>query len=294
MRSVQIAFDFTRKPAPDARVSSDASDASHPVHPIHPSNTLPRESTRVRARTHSDVVPRISAPSERRESAAALEVALRSHVAVPLRLTVTDNRRTMISLRRHPAYVEVRLHHMFLDADVATRDALSDYLFHSDRSAAQHIGRFIQQHRAHIRREQPRRRTSLSTAGTHHDLAAIYRAINQRYFDSSVDAHITWGRDPQLRRRRRSIKLGSYTARDRLIRVHPALDSAYVPPFFVEYIVYHEMLHHVLPPKVTRGRRDLHGPTFQARERQFADYAQALQWERDNLDRLLRRSRANS
>lgn len=101
--------------------------------------------------------------------------------------------------------------------------------------------------------------------------------------------HITWGRSNGQRARaaRRSIKLGSYTSRDRLIRVHPALDAAFVPRYFVEYIVYHEMLHHMLPPSMQNGRRDLHGTLFQAREKKFEHYQAALAWERDNLSRLL-------
>jgi predicted metal-dependent hydrolase len=281
MLPVQIAFDFDSAPSETSRIASNVQMPPLP------------KSTRTRTlRPDAESAARIApvAQLERHQLTAELETVLRSRAAAPLRLTVTDNRRTMISLRRRPRFMEVRLHHMFLYADQPTRDALADYLFDSDRVAAQQIGRFIEQHRERIRRHVPQPRSSLSTRGTHHDLAAVYRDVNQRYFDNAVDAHITWGRDAQVRRVRRSIKLGSYTARERLIRVHPALDAAYVPRFFIEYIVYHEMLHHVLPPKVTRGRRDLHGPTFQAREREFADYAQALHWERENLDRLLRRN----
>jgi predicted metal-dependent hydrolase len=115
--------------------------------------------------------------------------------------------------------------------------------------------------------------------------------VNARYFASRVETKISWSRDHQLRTRRRlrSIKLGSYTARDKLIRVHPALDAAFVPRFFVEYIVYHEMLHHVLPPRRSGKRRSLHGPEFQAREKDFEQFEAALQWERENLERLLSR-----
>jgi hypothetical protein len=283
MVAVQIAFDFfCRKPgtrltasvvpAIPAMMATTATTASEP-----------RVSYALPTRVAHQAAPELS------EVQAALEVSLRSAVDVPLRLTITDNRRTMISLRRGQHFVEVRLHHMFLQADGPTRDALSAYLFLSDRRAAQHIGRFIEQHRGHIRREAARRPIYISTLGTHHDLSEVYRTINQRYFDDAVNARITWGRDPHASRARRSIKLGSYTARERLIRVHPALDAAFVPRFFIEYIVYHEMLHQVLPPKLQHGRRDLHGPAFKARERQFADYVVALRWERDNLDRLLRR-----
>jgi predicted metal-dependent hydrolase len=227
------------------------------------------------------------------ELSAALELALRARCGGPLRLTVTDNRRTMLSLHKRKELIEVRLHHMFLRAPAPVWDALSDYLFSGDRAGASEIARYIEQHRKHIRHTQERP-LALSTAGVHHDLHEICRDINQRYFQGRADVHITWGRSHvqthrKTRAARRSIKLGSYTSRERLIRVHPALDAAFVPRFFVEYIVYHEMLHHVLPPTLSNGRRDLHGPEFQRRERKFEQYQAALAWERENLDRLLRK-----
>lgn len=222
---------------------------------------------------------------------------LRARCAGPLRLTITDNRRTMVSLRRpkNHALIEVRLHHMFLHADHATWTALSDYLFAGDRSAATSIARYIEQNRRAIRR--PRRRAiALSAAGVHHDLQAICRAVNERYFAGAAQVDITWSRENAARVHagRRSIKLGSYSGRDRLIRVHPALDAAFVPKYFVEYIVFHEMLHHMLPPQVLNGRRELHGPSFRARERQFDDYDAALRWERENLGQLLRSRRTQA
>ena len=218
-----------------------------------------------------------------------LEAALRVALALPVRITLTDNRRTMISLERGPRAVSVRLHHMFASADAGTLEALGLYLAHADRDAAQEIGRFIERNRTRIR-DRRTRLVQLSAVGLHHDLTAIYREVNTRYFGGRVEAKITWSRDAQLRRRHaRSIKLGSYTARDKLIRVHPALDAEFVPRFFVEYIVYHEMLHHVLPPRRSGKRRSLHGPEFQARERDFEQFEAALRWERENLIRLLSR-----
>jgi predicted metal-dependent hydrolase len=278
MVAVQIAFDFLRNAVKPAR-----SNAARGSQLAARAETEPRIA-------HAGHRPALAPEASGQHS--VLETSLRSAVRVALRLMITDNRRTMISLRRGQQFVEVRLHHMFLEADSLTRDALADYLFQSDRRAAQHIGRFIEQHRERIRREVARRPAPIATLGTHHDLSEVYRTINQRYFADAVDARITWGRDPHARRARRSIKLGSYTARDRLIRIHPALDAAFVPRFFIEYIVYHEMLHQVLPPKQQHGRRDLHGPAFKAREREFAEYALALRWERENLDRLLRRRTA--
>jgi predicted metal-dependent hydrolase len=231
------------------------------------------------------------------ELARALELSLRARYGdrgLALRLCVTDNVRTMVSLKKDQArgQIEARIHHMFLQATPELWNALGEYLFSGDRDAARSIARYIEQHRQHIRR--PERRTpTLPAAGKHHDLQEIYQAVNQRYFDGTVSVHVTWARSQAAHERatRRSIKLGSYTSRDQLIRVHPALDAAFVPRYFVEYIVYHEMLHHVLPPSrgTGKGRRELHGPAFVARERQFDGYQAALDWERKNLGKLLKR-----
>jgi hypothetical protein len=240
----------------------------------------------------------IAAPvrSESDEALAqALELALRVRHGSSnpsLRLSVTDNVRTMVSLRRDKLreQIEARVHHMFLHAPPEIWTALGEYLFSGERESASSIARYIEQHRQSIRRP-PLRPIALSTRGRHHDLLALCSAINERYFAGRVSVNVTWARSQTGRPNsgRRSIKLGSYTSRDRLIRVHPALDAAFVPRYFVEYIIYHEMLHHVLPPKLQNGRRELHGPAFVARERQFEDYQAALQWERENLGKLLRR-----
>lgn len=272
----QISLDF----GPPARERAPQV-APAPVSP-KPTGQPPDESPEGRASSAAQ----LPAMTE----SAQLEAALQPLLPVPVRVTLTDNRRTMISLSRRSHAMHVRLHHMFAEADHATVRALGLYLCDADRNAASQIGRYINQHRARIRRRAVPA-AALSTGGLHHDLARIYAEINARYFAGAVDAQISWSRDNRGKKSRsaRSIKLGSYVARDRLIRVHPALDAAFVPRFFVEYIVYHEMLHHVVPARRAGRRRSLHGPEFRARERAFARFDDALHWERENLERLLAR-----
>ena len=61
-----------------------------------------------------------------------------------------------------------------------------------------------------------------------------------------------------------------------------------VPRYFVEFIVFHEMLHQVWPTTVTENGRVHHPPAFRARERTFPQYEAALRWEREHLSLLLR------
>jgi hypothetical protein len=125
------------------------------------------------------------------------------------------------------------------------------------------------------------------TAGEHYDLRQIYDEINERYFENKIDAAITWGARTGRPRRRNSIKMGSYSVEDRLIRIHRSLDRAFVPRFFVAWIVFHEMLHQVHDIRVKNGRREFHSKEFMADEAQFEQYEQARMWERQHLDALL-------
>jgi hypothetical protein len=129
---------------------------------------------------------------------------------------------------------------MFLGADERVKSALVAYAVHGDRDGSQVVGEFIEQnlHRIRASRKAPGR---LTTVGQVHELEGILHQVNQRYFAGTVsDVLITWGRKTRPRAgRRTSIKLGSYSATERLIRVHPVLDQRWVPRYFVEYIVYH-------------------------------------------------------
>ena len=133
----------------------------------------------------------------------------------------------------------------------------------------------------------PRRPRTFKTrvAGRFHNLQEIFDGLNTQYFGGALQARITWG-PATLRAHQRSMKMGSFSVEDRIIRVHPALDRAEVPRFFVEWIVFHEMVHGRLEIRRKAGRRCFHPPEFYALERQFADFERASAWEKENVDRL--------
>jgi predicted metal-dependent hydrolase len=65
-----------------------------------------------------------------------------------------------------------------------------------------------------------------------------------------------------------------------MIRINPVLDIERVPPYFVEFIVYHEMLHAFLGVKNKNGRRSVHSKEFRELEKRFSDYEKAMAWEK--------------
>jgi hypothetical protein len=227
-----------------------------------------------------------------RDGHGALQRALAQALGGRVVLEVHDNTHTMVSFQEAPpAAWRVRLHHMFLRSPAETVRALAAYIREGDAAASAALDAFIQARRALIRQlpaERLRARHPLRTRGHAHDLAQVLASLNARYFGGRVDLPITWGPSPRVALPRRSIKMGSYSADAQLIRIHPALDQPEVPRYFVEWIVFHEMLHHVHP--VTRlpdGRRCVHPPGFREAERAYAQHGRASAWEREHLEVLL-------
>lgn len=215
----------------------------------------------------------------------ALERRLELAFQGPVQLAVTDNLRRMVSRTRTRGTLRVRIHMMFLGAPERVRIALVDYVVRDDRKASVIVGQYIDANSHRIRASRPVT-GPLETRGTHHDLLEIMNAVNTEYFGGAAgDVLITWGRRTRpSEKKRNTIKLGSYSATERLIRVHPALDRDWVPRYFVSFIVYHELLHHVIPA----APRVLHPPELLRREREFRHYERALVWEQKHIDRLLK------
>jgi len=138
-----------------------------------------------------------------------------------------------------------------------------------------------------LKKRLPARPSPLYSKGSFYDLDQMYEEVNQEYFDQKLDLKITWFGSAK-RAAFRVRRLGLYDQRQQLIKIHRLLDNALFPSFFVSYVIYHEMLHHVCPPvHGKRGRRKVHHAAFYQRERQFRDYALARKWEKENLHRIL-------
>ena len=133
------------------------------------------------------------------------------------------------------------------------------------------------------------RHLNLQHEGKYFDLRAIFDRLNQRYFRSRLRGYkVLWGRR-QKRRPKEYFIFGTIQEEDRVIRINPLLDQPFVPLWFLQYVLYHEMLHSVVPDEVgSNGRRRVHTEKFYQREREFPRYRRARRWEEENLARFLR------
>ena len=133
------------------------------------------------------------------------------------------------------------------------------------------------------------RHLSLGHSGRYFDLRLIFQKVNSKHFGNRLRGYkIVWGRQRRLRPIRYFV-YGTIQEEDRIIRIHPLLDAAFVPEWFLEYVIFHEMLHAVVPDeKHASGRRKVHTEAFKTKEKRYRNYWRAQRWESKNLARFLR------
>ena len=270
-------------------MSRDA-ESVHPAaacdEPRLPQARLPIQDPRM-----SDGLPRLSRPEmrEREEIEARLGRELSEMAGSSFTVRLTRNRKRLLSLRKNRAGKrELRMHEALAVVGSAEMQVLAAWVRDEPGShgAAKTL---LSRHASEIDRISALRAkappTSLSV-GKHHDLLEILHEIRSALFPDLPPVYIAWsGRLGAARRRR----LGSWTHRGRLIRIHVALDSQHVPRYFVASVVHHELCHAAIdPPRTPSGRRRVHGPEFRALETLFPDLERAQEWERRNVNRLLR------
>lgn len=226
--------------------------------------------------------------AERKYSAPALQDALSRRSGKRVLLYLTDNRRSVASARRNGDVVEVRLQRCFLDSPDDVVDELALLLAGrpTDRRA---IRRFVDQ--APVRERPPAGTPARSAgdkrgAGAHHDIRAYASGLNAAYLGGRSTADVVWGRR-NAAKSTRSIRFACYDpARNRII-MNRKLDSPGIPRYFVEFVLFHEMLHEVLGMgERADGKRDIHGGLFRMMEETYPDYDKALRFEKELCRRL--------
>lgn len=228
--------------------------------------------------------------------------SLSALTGAPVSVSITSNRASVLSMRRGPGRISLRLHRIFLTAGAEVVSEIARFIKNrkkGERFPA--ISRYIRENIRHIRNESAenaRRRAKtkipLNAAGRFHDLSAMCASVNEEYFGGGPYPEIGWGKMSGGKKRAvRKRTLGSYIPPGErpkdgppedggrgIIRINLVLDKKGVPACYVRFVVYHELLHAHLGITVKNGRRQVHPPEFRRRERLFREYQKAMAWEK--------------
>jgi hypothetical protein len=196
---------------------------------------------------------------------------------VPLHVVWHDNTRTYLSIKKRGGLLCLRLHRLFLTAPTPVLEAVIQYAMHKEEKAKALIKQmahlYFSEHTAVAKQGV--------VQGAVYDLQAILQDMQKIL--PVPDLTITWARNQGVRNLR-SITFGIFDRQRRQIRINRLLDDAGVPLYFLQFIVYHEMLHAVCPSTIdAKGRHCIHTKQFREKEKNFPEFERAQSWAKQSI-----------
>ncbi len=208
----------------------------------------------------------------------------------PVEVKFNRSRTMPLRFEDGDALLRIRMHRFFQGAPEDVAESMARWITSGRRArkACTLLDDWIDARLA----ELPRRKPTLNTRGAVHDLGVHAESLFAREFLLDFEGRekpaITWGRRAKSSARR-TIMLGSYQKHDNVVRIHPVLDRPIVPSWYVRFILFHEILHAVIPSGHVH-----HTPAFRRRERTHPDYRRACLWESKHIARLIKLARKGS
>lgn len=198
-------------------------------------------------------------------------------------LKIKEYKSTFISVVKNRFQLKVSLHKLFLKAPEDIKEAIVSFCLKKDKKAYKIIKIYANKYFFNLDYSYKLDHKKLVTKGNYFDLKQIYDNLNLVYFQDSLNLNITWFTKPKYRRYSH-FTFGSYDKNLKLIRINKLLDNLNFPFYFINYIVYHEMLHCICKQQIDEnGNKKIHTKKFKQLEKKFAYYKEARAFEKNFL-----------
>jgi len=204
-----------------------------------------------------------------------LEQKLGKHIE----MSVIRSRKILIQKKQKSDAITIVLNKIFLDAPEETLSIISDFLTGKNKKIARrHLIEY-----AHKTMRETLKEKNFVVSGKFFNLKEIFDRLNQQYFNNLITSKITFGKRCK-KERTSSIVFGNYSPQLNIIRINRSLDQDFVPEYFIEYIVFHEMLHAYMHLSSKGKKSTGHSKKFKEMEKIYPDLEKAEQWKRKNLN----------
>ncbi len=135
-------------------------------------------------------------------------------------------------------------------------------------------GRIAEQEKA----RPPRRKPHYGVQGLRHNLLEVFERINREYFEGKLkQPPLSWTRTASRKR------LGYVDGKGR-VYISRVLDRLSTPCYAMDFIMYHELLHLVIPSEKKGSKTYHHTPAFREAEKRFKHYSKARKWMGHDVD----------
>lgn len=124
-----------------------------------------------------------------------------------------------------------------------------------------------------------------SPIGNQIDLKPIYDFVNEQYFKGVLKINGVYWTNQIVKSYYANYSLGHG-----MISINRAFDHSEVPGYILEYLMYHEALHSVFPPRMINGRYVKHTREFRRNEKSFIHYKKSKEWLKKNGNTFIRKN----
>jgi hypothetical protein len=134
------------------------------------------------------------------------------------------------------------------------------------------------------------RKFLLGTHGTRYDLKTLFDELNEKHFQRGLQSYLRWG-TPTSKTSYQSYGFDSSGTKFSLITIAGIYNHPNVPDFAIKGVLYHEMLHILIPPYKKNFRNVIHGAAFKKAERLNPYLDKWQTWEKKELHAIIRSPR---
>ena len=188
---------------------------------------------------------------------------------------VNPRLKTSLKYKKHIFSLEIEVP-PYIDLTPENKNIIQNYI-HSKMSKKKITSSLRADFTQLFERRIVRKRKSF-TGFSHFNLNERMNYLNDLYFDSTCSikgVHWTVKSSKRI--------LGRYYEDDKTIFISRYLNTKSIPQYIIDYIVFHEMCHHVFPPYFKDGKRKVHHSDFKKNEKRFEKYIEANEWIKNNI-----------
>ncbi len=128
--------------------------------------------------------------------------------------------------------------------------------------------------------------SQFKTQGSHHNLDILFKEVNKEFFNSSISAKIKWS-SRIGGTSFHSTRISPSGKKYNLISISLGYDHKNCPDYAIKGVIYHEMLHILIPPILKGSKRIVHSPEFKKVEREYPFYKEWVYWHATQLRKNL-------
>ena len=209
-----------------------------------------------------------------------LKTELENKLNLKVILNFKDYKSTYIKIEKTRFQIKISLHKLFENAPEDINEAVINYCTRKHGDSRRILKTYANEYFSKIDNSHKLDKQKLITNGNCFDLKQIYDNLNIFYFQDKLNLNITWFEKPKYIKFSH-FTFGTYNKTLKLIKINKLMDNLNFPFYFINYIVYHEMLHSICEEKITlNGQRLIHTKEFKKLEQKFAYYKEALAFEK--------------